>query len=160
MVEKLVLQYKETQERILRSREIWRTQTKQLIKNELSQFVEKYPLDWAIEENNSIENGEVIGVSFKNRPSGLNDKIQMKYITKFGASLSFVMLFNGEIQVIYKYPQIEGIFKKQPEFKSLDICRQDEITPKKIESFFETFLLETIDFENVERKTIGYFQVA
>lgn len=158
MIEKLVSQYKEAQERTLKSREIWKTHTKELIKNELVKYIEKYQLDWAIEENNSLENGEVIGISFKNRPSGLNDKIQMKYITKFGASLSFVMLFNGEIQIVYKYPQIEGVFKKEPEFKSLDICRQDEITALKIESFMETFLTETIDFDNVERKTIGYFK--
>lgn len=158
MLEKLVLKYQESQEQILKSRDIWKSHTKQLIKDELNKYVEKYPLDWAVEENNSLENGEVIGISFKNRPSGLNDKIQMKYVTKFGASLSFIMLFNGEIQIIYKYPQIEGIYKKQPEFKSLDICRQDEITPVKIASLMETFLIETIDFDNVERKTIGYFQ--
>lgn len=158
MIEKLVSQYKEAQERILKSREIWKTHTKEFIKNELVKYTEKYQLDWGVEENNLLENGEVIGISFKNRPSGLNDKIQMKYITKFGASLSFVMLFNGEIQIVYKYPQIEGVFKKEPEFKSLDICRQDEITALKIESFMETFLTETIDFDNVERKTIGYFK--
>lgn len=158
MLEKLVSQYKETQDRVSQNREIWKTKTKQLIKDELNKYVEKYALDWAVEENNSLENGEVIGISFKNRPSGLNDKIQMKYITKFGASLSFAMLFNGEIQIIYKYPQIEGIYKKDPEFISLDICKQEEITPKKIEHFIEAFLTETIDFDNLERKMIGYFQ--
>lgn len=159
MIEKLIATYSERQQKTLDYRNEWKTVTKPFLKATLNTYISKYPLDWGIEENYSVEHGETISLAFKTRPSGLHDKIQMKNVMKLGGSLNFIQLFNGEIQVIVKFPQIEGIYKKNPEFKQLDIARPEELDAQKLEEFIVSFLRDMIDFEVVERKTIGFYNV-
>ncbi len=155
MIEKLVAEYQEIQLRIVENRQAWQL-ANAILKQELTNYSIKFPLGWTFDENDSVENGEVLSLLFHNQLSGLHDKIQMKKPMKFGGRLSFAQLFNGEIQVSVKHPQIEGIYKKEPEITVLDIVTPQEITPNKIAEFVETFLEEMITFEKIERRMIGF----
>lgn len=159
MLERLITQYQTAQQNINTNRQLWRDSIKSRLRETLHQIVATYPIDWVVDENNAMENGEAFSLKFHTRPSGMHDKIQMKNISRVGGSLNFLQLFNGELQVYVRHPQIEGIYKKDPEIKHLDFVIPDELTVEKIKSFVEDFMQEIIKFEQIERKTIGYFNV-
>jgi len=141
-------EFKLTQDKIQKNREIWTSQTKPILIETLGKIKEKFDLEWHVQILDEVKNSEGVNITFGFKRSGfksVSDKTMRSYLKK-GGTIVFSQAYNGEIFVIILYPFVEE-FVSESDNKLLGkfdplIINEDFIVEK-----VSTFIDEMIKWE-------------
>ncbi len=144
--------YKQVLQNALEYRKVWEEKLKGFILMRLEEITKGVGLDSKIELKDQIRNMETIVLSLGASESGISEKINdvtEKAMIKNHGSLIYQQLFNGKVQVMILYPQIEGFGAGQPP-KMIGIYRPNEIKEPFIIRHLEEFLREVTNWEDFD----------
>ncbi len=133
-------------------RERWDSHLRTQITTELENMLKVSKLEGKIEVQDKVRHLEYIVLSLGSEESGIseiiNDKTD-KPMIKNNGSLVYQQLFNGKVQVMIGYPNIEGFGDpRQP--KVIGIYRPEEIKAPFLIRHMEEFIKEITKWEDYD----------
>ena len=147
-----VQKYKEVLQNTANYRNIWHTELKQAIVEQLQQAAVAAGLQGRTETRSEILNLEAVVYTLGAGSSGLGEPISdglKRDLIKQNGSLVYQQLFNGKILVLINYPFIEKYGQPQPP-KTIAIYRPEEIKIPFILRHLETFINEVTNWEDYD----------
>lgn len=144
-------------------RQLWETETKEIIYNSLTQITKDYKFQWHVQRLEHLTNYQTINISFNNLNSGISEKeydkagklVHAKSYIKHGGYMAYCQSFNGKVNVLIVYPYIEE-WVTQKEAKVIATIEPKEISNEKILQHLVQFLNEMSAWEGTDRPPIGY----
>lgn len=143
-------------------REKWQKGKKHFIKETLEEIVKETSLDCYVGINDEMINRETVYLTFGNKPSGIEYNSINAYnilekkkgiLTKYGGSLNFSLINNGQILIWRSCPYIEDVINSSP-IKVVEAFKIDELDNNKIVLAVEEFLDEMIRWEKNEEERL------
>ena len=153
-----VRDYKESIEKVVDKKILWKNETKLLLLNTLSTIANKFDIGWRVQELNWIGSNEAINITFDSFPPELIEKTNLIPSYQFiqGCALIFSQSYNGEVHVIILFPLISNI-QIEDSTINLGIYDPQELNEKMIIEKVDEFLKEMIKWEvPIEKKQLGY----
>ncbi len=144
-------------------RQLWVTETKGKILEVLKAIEKTFEFEWSVQLLEDIKNYQTINLSFANTQSGLEEilvnnktgrKRKKSYI-KHGGYLAFCQSYNGKINVIIGFPDIE-IWVLPMEAKVIATVEPSHITEELITEYVVKFLQTMTEWEGEDRLPIGF----
>ena len=166
-MEKTIQDYKGALERIRTSQTRWKDQTRAKIINELTKIAEEHSdLGWRVDQVAEIMYLEGVCLYFPNKPAykynpkDVYNVLEKRsgVITKHGGQLYFSMTTNGKVVIWMRYPEIEGVTRKE-KTKVFDEYFPVEIDSNIIYEHVGKFLMELTEWEenkSTKREVIGF----
>jgi hypothetical protein len=151
-LQKKVERYHEVLENTNKYRQVWKTELKAFIINQLQTLVTNSGLAATIEERGELGNMEAVVLNLGISESGLAEplsKTMNRQLVKNNGSLVYQQLFNGKILVAINMPFIEKYGQPQPA-KSVAIYRPEELKEPYILQHVETFISDITLWEDYD----------
>ncbi len=131
-------------------RELWQSETKPLLVKVLNELKDDTKLDLIVQVLDARTNHESVNIQFKSKPSGISEKIgkSIKNYIKWGGSLTFNQVYNGEVHIMVTYPFVDEIIS-QNKNTLLVIIEPGKISEEYIHARVNNFLEQMLEWELV-----------
>lgn len=146
-------QYKELLDKIENRRSMWKSHTKELIKDTLTEIKKSFNFDWDIQTNDFQKNHEAVLLHFRLSHSGIVEESHngFRAFIKRGAYIAYSQTVDGRIAAWISYPYIEELQEPPPK-EIIEILEPEEIEENKMVVHFQLFLDKIIQLEEPEKE--------
>ncbi len=157
-LEERINDYRTSIKTVVDKRLLWKTKTKNLLKQTLQIAVKQYDIGWKVQELSWIHNNEAVNITFDSFPPEMIDCTNLIPAYQFlpGGALIFSQAYNGDIYVFMMYPEIENVTQEN-NVVEFGRYTPESITEKLIVEKVDEFLKEMIKWEVPSlKKKVGY----